>query len=190
MKIEEYLENLKTDYEKTSATRHLRMSGWEELRARIGLLEPEYKNVWWKKYALAFALIVLFIGGLVGSYKIALASMPGDAFYPVKILSEKVIQNTTGDNQIVIDHRADEIIGLSKKEEIDREELKSVVIEYKTWVEETKKEIETSGEKNPEFQKKLEDNHRRFDEVSRENPDVQDEIKDAQDVSDHGGSED
>ncbi|HJY98945.1 MAG TPA: hypothetical protein VJ227_04480 [Patescibacteria group bacterium] len=190
MKSEEHLEELKKEYEKTKATLHLKSSGWEELRARIGLLEPEPVAPWWKTYALAFSLVALLTGSLIGAYRISLASMPGDALYPVKILSERLIQNATGDNQIAIDHRADEIIILSEKEKTDREMLMKVVIEYKEVVEEKKSEIQESGADNQEFQRRLDDHHRRFDEAERKNPRIEDEIKEAQEASDRDEEED
>lgn len=182
--MEGYLDYLKKEYEKTDATWHLKTSGWEELARRIGLLETPKQSFLLRNLAIAFAVFLIF---LVGTYKIAQAAIPGDPLYPVKILSEKIIQGTTGSNQIVIDNRADEIVGLSRQKQVKTQELEQVVSEYKQNVEETKKQIQDSGEPNPEFQQKLSHQHSEFDKVVKENPHVEGDIKDAQDSSDHGG---
>lgn len=185
MKLEEHLNILRKEYEKVDATWHLKMSGWEELEKRIDILTPVPKRSRWLSFAVSFALILLFIGSLFGAYKVSLAAMPGDVLYPVKILSEKLVKNATGSNQVVIDNRANEIIGLSKKEGVDKTELQKVVLEYKKNVEATKKMIPESGKQSEEFQKKLEGQHSEFDRISNENPEIGREIKDASDVSSH-----
>lgn len=124
MKLEEYLNVLKKEYERVDVTWHLKMSGWEELGKRIDILSPAPKRSLWLNFAVAFALVLLFIGSLFGTYKVSLAAMPGNMLYPVKILSEKLVEKASGSNQVVIDNRANEIIGLSEKESVDR---KSVV---------------------------------------------------------------
>lgn len=181
--MEGYLNYLKSEYEKTEATWHLKTSGWDELGRRIGLLETPRRSVWLRNFAIVFAVFLIF---LIGTYQVAQAAMPGDPLYPIKILSERVVQETSGSNQIVIDHRAQEIIGLSKRQEVNKEDLNQVVIEYKQSVGQARQEIKTSGELNSEFQKKLEEQHSEFDKVGRENPEIQKEIKPAQDASNHG----
>lgn len=179
MKINEYLNGLKKEYKKTEATWHLRVSGWEELSRQIDPTQIRKSN-WLKNLSLAFAVFVIF---LLGTYKIALAALPGDVLYPVKLLSEELIQKASGSNQIVIDHRASEIIGLSKEQEIDSQNLKQIVTEYKENVDEAKQNIEASGEPSINFERKLEEQHSEFDKIESNHPEIKDEIKDAKDAS-------
>lgn len=185
MTIEEYLDNLKKDYEKTEATMHLKMMGWEELTKRIELLETHPVKPRWFNFAVTFALLLLFIGSLFGTYKVASAAMPGDPLYPVKLLSERIIQKASGNNQIVIDHRADEIVGLSKKEEVNTEALQQVVSEYTQSVDQAKTDLKITGKPSINFQQKLDEQHSEFDQISRDHPEMENEIKDARDVSSH-----
>lgn len=174
---EEYLNSLKKEYEKTDASWHLKMSGWLELQKMIDPIGTR-KSGRWFKFAATFAVITLFIIGLFGTYGVALASMPGDALYPVKLLSEKIIQKASGNNQIVIDHRAEEIVGLSKKEEVDNNDLKQVVNEYKDNVDQAK-----TGKPSINFQHKLDEQHSEFDKIGSDHPEIQKEIKDAVEAS-------
>lgn len=185
MKIEEYLDSLKKDYEKTEATWHLKMSGWQELTKRIELLEPQPVKPRWFNFAFSFALVLLFIGSLFGTYRVASAAMPGDVLYPVKLLSEKIVEKASGSNQIVIDHRADEIIGLSKKEEVNTTALKQVVTEYAQSVDQARAELKINGKPSINFQQKLDEQHSEFDRIGNDHPDMENDIKAAKDVSSH-----
>lgn len=184
MEIKNYLDDLKNEYEKTDATWHLKMSGWSDLEKRIGLIEPKYKTFWRKSYAFSFAIIVIFAIGLFASYKTVLASVPGDILYPVKILSEKITQKITGNNQVAIDHRAQEIIDLSKKQSINSNELEKVVSEYKSNVEEAQKKFQDSGRQDINLQNDLQKQHLEFDQVAHDNPGIGNDIKAAQEISD------
>lgn len=180
--MEGYLNYLKKEYQKTEATWHLKTSGWEELGLRIGLLEVPKRNVWLRNFAIAFAVFLIF---LVGTYRIAQAALPGDPLYSVKILSEKIVSGATGSNQIVIDHRAQEIVGLSGRQEVNKEDLKQVVSEYTQSVDQAKQEIKIGGKPSINFQNTLDRQHSEFDKIGSDHPDIQSEIKDAQDASDH-----
>lgn len=185
MTPEEYLEILKKDYEKTEATMHLKMQGWSELEKRIDLISPKPARPRWFNFAVTCALILLFAGSLFTAVATAQAALPGDVLYPVKLLSEKIVQKTSGNNQVVVDHRADEIVGLSKKDDVNKEQLQQVVIEYKQSVDQAKQDIQISGKPSINFQNQLDEQHSEFDKISRDHPDIQKEIKDAQDASDH-----
>jgi hypothetical protein len=177
-----YLNYLKREYEKTQATAHLKESGWDELARRIGYLETPKKNVWLRNIAVAFAVLLLFV---FGTYQIAQAALPGDKLYPVKILSEKIIQGTSGSSQVAIDHRAEEIVVLSKKQEVNKESIERISIEYKEFVDQEMQQIEVDGEIDENFRRKLDKHHDEFDRISRDNPEISDEIKEAQEASDH-----
>lgn len=181
--MEGYLNYLKKEYEKTEATVHLKTSGWDELAGRIGLLEVPKRTLWFRNFAIAFAVLLIF---LTGTYQIAKAALPGDPLYSVKILSERIVQGTSGSNQIVIDHRAEEIIGLSKRQEVNTEELKQVVAAYKENVDQARES--TDGKLSIGFQERLRRQHLEFDKISHEHPEIEDEIKDAQESSDHSES--
>ena len=183
MNTENYLKELKKEYEQTDATWHLKMSGWTDLEKRIGLIEPKYKRIWKRSYAFGFAVVLVFVLGLFSVYKTVLASVPGDTLYPVKVLSEKISQKLTGSNRAAIDHRAQEIIDLSKKQNVDKSELKQVVSEYKSNVEEAQKSDQNLVTPDVKLQKDLAKQHSEFDKIVRSNPDVGAEIKDAQDIS-------
>jgi hypothetical protein len=180
--MEGYLNYLKKEYEKTQATAHLKESGWGELARRIGFLETPKKNTWLRNFALAFAVLLLFI---FGTYQVAQAALPGDKLYPVKILSENIIRGTSGSSQVAIDHRAEEIVILSKKQEVNKESLERISIEYKEVVNQEKQQIKVSGEPDTNFRRKLDEHHQEFDKISHDNPEIGDEIKDAQEASDH-----
>ncbi len=187
--MEDYLNNLKKEYEKTNATTHLKMSGWDELQKRMDLLTPRKKSLWFN-FAVAFAVFMFFIGSLFAAYKTALSAVPGDVLYPVKILSEKIVEKSGGSNQIIIDHRAREIVEMSKEREVNKEALQKVVSEYKENVIEARDSGQDSERSEEAFKKKLEDHHSEFDKISLENPEIGEEIKDAREVSDHVGERD
>ncbi len=175
---EEFLENLRSEYRKTGATLHLRQSGWEDIAKKIEAPTPFYKQIFgsFAKLSIGVFVFLILITTLYGA---ALASMPGGLLYPVKIFSEKVAKVFTGNNQVAIDHRVDEIVTLSRESEINARELKKVVIEYRMVVEEEQEKVRNSEEQKQEFQERLESHRVRFDEITSENPGVEKEIEEA-----------
>jgi hypothetical protein len=180
MKTQEYLDSLKSEYEKTEATLHLKESGWGELSRQMDPFRP-LRHSWLRNLSIVLAVFVIF---LLGTYKIALAALPGDILYPVKLLSEKIIQEASGSNQIVIDHRASEIVGLSKEQETNSQDLEQVVTEYTENVDQAKQDLELSGKPSINFQTKLDEQHSEFERIGQEHPEIEDEIQDAKDASD------
>jgi len=179
MNTNEYINNLKSEYEKTEATLHLKTSGWEELSHRISPNRID-RRIFFRNLGIVFAVFVVFV---LGTYKIALAALPGDVLYPVKLLSEKIIQEASGSNQIVIDHRASEIIGLSKEQDVNNQNLERVVTEYAESVDQTKENLESTGKPSINFQTKLDEQHSEFEKIGQEHPEIEDEIKSAQEAS-------
>jgi len=179
MNTNEYLNSLKKEYEKTEATLHLKVSGWGELSRQI-FPGGAKRNFWLRNLGIALAVFVIF---LLGTYKIALAALPGDVLYPVKLLSEKIIQKASGSNQIVIDHRASEIIGLSKEQDVNNQNLQKVVTEYAESVDQTKENLEMTGKPSINFQTKLDEQHSEFEKIGQEHPEIEDEIKSAKEAS-------
>lgn len=182
MRAQEYLDNLKKEYGKTEAPLHLKLAGWEQLSRQINPTEVK-RSYWLRNLGIVFAVFMIF---LMGTYKIALAALPGDFLYPVKLLSEQIIEKTSGSNQIAIDHRASEIIGLSKKQEVNSQNLEQVVTEYKQNVDQAKQNIQITGKPSINFQNKLDEQHSEFDQIGKDHPEIENEIKDARDASDRG----
>lgn len=167
MKAEKYLEFLKQKYQETEPSFHLKLYGWSQILPK---LEAEPKSIFVLRYRFAFLAIVVLILAL------AQASMPGSPLYPIKILSETLVNKANGNNQASIDNRAAEIVTLAKQREKDSQKLESVVIEYKRAVNETQK-------RTPEFEKRLEEHHSEFNKVVHESPEIEHEIKDAIEAS-------
>ena len=186
MKIQEYLDSLKKEYKKTDATMHLKASGWEELSRQIDPTQAR-RRFSFRNLGLVFAVFVIF---LMGTYKIALAALPGEILYPVKLLSEDIIQKASGSNQVVIDNRANEIIGLSNEQEVNSQNLEIVVAEYKDNVDQARQNFEITGKSGINFQNKLDEQHSEFEQIGRDHPEIEDEIRDARDASEREEHED
>lgn len=185
MNTEEYINNLKVKYQKLEAPMHLRESGWEELSKRLEPAPFVARRFWVMRFAFIAGILLLISGGFFGFYKIASASLPGDLLYPVKRFSEKVSEKTTGNNQAAIDNRAQEIVTLAQRKDVKTKELKKTVQEYTQNVNQRQTEIRQSGQPNPEFQQKLDEQHKEFDQIVQQSPSTENDIKDAQQVSDH-----
>lgn len=186
---EEYLKELKTKYQNIETPLHLRESGWEELSGKLEPAPLVNRRLWVMRFAFISGIILVISGAFFGFYQVAAASLPGDLLYPVKKFSENIVQRATGDNQIVIDHRAEEIVNLAREKEVKTQELQQAVQEYKEVVTEARQEIRVKGQEDIQFEKRLEEQHREFDRVAKEAPTSAGEIKDAQEVSNHTGSE-
>jgi hypothetical protein len=179
MNTDEYLNDLKKEYSKTEATWHLKVSGWEKLSRQIDPTEIK-KNHWLKNFGIAFAVFAIF---LLGTYKMASAALPGETLYPVKLISEEIIQKVSGSNQVAIDNRANEIISLSQEQGIDNQNLEQIVADYKENVNEARQSFEVTGKSSIDFQNKLDEQHSEFEKIGKDHPDIEDEIKDAKDAS-------
>ncbi|KKS95686.1 MAG: hypothetical protein UV71_C0004G0026 [Microgenomates group bacterium GW2011_GWC1_43_13] len=185
MKIEEYLNDLKKEYEKTEATLHLKAFGWDELSRQIDPTQAR-RRVSFRNLGIVFAVLVIF---LMGTYRISLAALPGEILYPVKLLSEEIIQKTSGSNQVIIDHRASEIIELSEKQKIDDQNLEEVVTEYRANVEQARQNLKVTGKSNEDLQNNLDEHHSEFERIGRDHPEIEDKIKEARDASDREDDE-
>ncbi len=178
-----YLNDLKKDYLKVEPPLRLKTDGWESILFRISESEP-VRLTWYKSFAFVFASILIFIGGLFGLYSVARASVPGEPLYPVKRFAEGVFVKATGNKEVVTQNRAQEIVDLVKKKETDTQKLNETVTEYVKAVSEIKKVTDVKGEqadaqKNADFEKNLELQHKQFDEVSHDRPEVRNDIQDA-----------
>ncbi|KKT53987.1 MAG: hypothetical protein UW47_C0012G0012 [Candidatus Woesebacteria bacterium GW2011_GWA1_44_23] len=118
-----------------------------------------------------------------------MAALPGEILYPVKLLSEEIIQKTSGSNQVIIDHRASEIIELSEKQKIDDQNLEEVVTEYRANVEQARQNLKVTGKSNEDLQNNLDEHHSEFERIGRDHPEIEDKIKEARDASDREDDE-
>lgn len=175
MKTLKYLEILRRKYEEAEPPIRVKLYGWNEI---VGKLEERQRPVFGPRFRFAFLTIAVLVLGLfsLGLFKVAQASMPGSPFYPIKRLSETLVNKANGNNQASIDNRAAEIVTLAKQREKDSQKLESVVVEYKRAVKESQK-------RTPEFEKRLEEHNREFNKVVHESPEVEHEIKDAIEAS-------
>ena len=137
MKLEEFFKEAKKDYLSIKPPERVSLYGWLELRDKLD------KKVWLHDFVLWFllrpafatALTILLLVGLAGAVAAASKnSLPGETLYPVKRVYEDIAAVVTGDNQIKLDARAQEIIILSQKEEENSQRLKESVIEYEVSV--------------------------------------------------------
>lgn len=180
MKTLRYLKILRQKYEETEPPIRMKLYGWNEIREK---LEERQRPTFEPRFRFAFLAIVILVLGLtsLGLFTIAQASVPGSPFYPIKRLSETLVNEANGNNQTSIDNRAAEIVTLAKQKQKDSQRLESVVIEYKKAVNETQK-------RTPEFEKRLEEHHSEFKKVIHESPETEHEIKDAIEASEthHG----
>ena len=144
MKLEEFFKEAKKDYLSIKPPERVSLYGWLELRDKLD------KKVWLHDFVLWFllrpafatALTILLLVGLAGAVAAASKnSLPGETLYPVKRVYEDIAAVVTGDNQIKLDARAQEIIILSQKEEENSQRLKESVIEYEVSVARFKEKV-------------------------------------------------
>lgn len=179
------LDILKREYREIKLPNKLEVEGWNIVSGRLS--SRKLGSNWSKGFAFFSVSLVLAFGGLFGLYQLSLASIPGTSLYPVKILGEKVIQKATGNDQVVVDHRAEEIVNLAKQKEGDTQKLETSVIEYKRVVTDAQEKVSTSNDQKQEdtFQKSLEKQNETFHKIVQENPEVEKELKDAIEISEH-----
>lgn len=175
MNEDKFFDLLKEKYETLEPPIHLKLYGWQHILTKIGSQEkPSLRIVY--RLALAGTLVLILAILSLGVYKTALAAIPGSPLYPIKLLSESLVNKINGNNQATIDNRAGEIVTIAKENSQNSQALKTVVREYT-------QSIESASVKGPSFEKKLEDQHRQFDNVIQEVPQVEKDIKDAIDAS-------
>lgn len=171
MNIEQYLKNLKKEYQKLEPSQYFIEQGWPKLKDKI--LETEIKKLPRLRATRAYlflSLVLLILLSGVGVVQASQKSLPGEPLYPVKVLSEKVITKVTGNKTLEVENRAKEIIDLSKKEQ--EEKLKETVEKYRETILKTKKEIEERGKEEKLFKKKLKKQQEEFEKVIKETRDL------------------
>ncbi len=160
----EKLENLRKDYLNTDIPQYLKLHGWDDLSQK--LFDQEEKKLFtFPVISIGFAVIAL----MVFSSTIVFASQPskpGDNLYQVKLLSDKIYTQITGDYESTIDKRAEEVIKL-KDESGDK--FDEATKEYKKTLDAAKENSINSQENEKEqLRQKLKEQEKRFQEISNE----------------------
>jgi len=184
MKLEEFLKEAKKDYMGVKPPERVSLYGWLELREkldkRLGLKDV---LVWFfVRPALAIALaVVLLVGGGAGLIRAANGSLPGDSLYPVKRTYENIASAVTGNHEIKVEGRANEIIILSQKEEESTERLKEAVIQYQMTVAQVEEKV--NEEERKSLKETLRRQKREFERIYEKSR-SRDEIKKAIEAAD------
>lgn len=190
------LEKLKNTYQQVRPPVRLQEYGWGELYAQMNGQTQSRSWLGWQRFSFALFSLLIILGGLFGFIKVTLAATPDQALYPVKKAIEKVIETTTGNNQVSIDNRAEEIIDLSQDKQADSTYIKETAKEYVQEVEQAKQKINDSQKDNTDeqqpskqedsqLQQKLDEHHQAFDEVIKNDPSLEGDLKEAVEVSDN-----
>lgn len=172
---DKFLDKLRRGYEQTEPSVNFKLYGWQEFSAKIDAREKPVVRIF---YRLAFSLAVFLFLTVIstGVYKTALAAIPGNLFYPVKTLGETVVNKATGTNQASIDNRADEIVTMARQDGQNQKELQAVVGQYI-------ESVQSAPVKNENYQKKLEAQHRQFDQIAKDSPQIANYLKGAIEIS-------
>ena len=184
MKLEEFFKEAKKDYLGVKPPERVSLYGWLELREkldkRLGLKDI---LVWFfVRPALAIALaVVLLVGGGAGLIRAANGSLPGDSLYPVKRTYENIASAVTGNHEIKVEGRANEIIILSQKEEESTERLKEAVIQYQMTVAQVEEKV--NEEERKSLKETLRRQKREFERIYEKSR-SRDEIKKAIEAAD------
>jgi ElaB/YqjD/DUF883 family membrane-anchored ribosome-binding protein len=179
------LERAKGEYLETPVSEYLKYNGWQDLRVKLADRDRAWKFLILGR-GLAFAAIVIFLTGV--TVVVAQAAKPGDGLYNVKVLADRVYAKVTGNYEIAIQRRADDVINSTGNR--SRGDAESAKEEYKSVLNEAKKELENSGDKE-EIKKSLEEQVNRFkkeigknsgdeeqlDEIIKETEKIKGEVK-------------
>jgi len=184
MKLEEFFKEARKDYQAVKPPERVSVYGWLELRERLDKRTGIKDILVWffVRPAVAVALaIVLLVGGGAGLIRAANGALPGDSLYPVKRTYENIASAVTGNHEIKVESRANEIIILSQKEEENSQKLQEAVIEYEMTVAEVEQKVNEEEKKSlKEILKRQKKEFERIYEESRS----QDEIKKAIEAAD------
>ena len=168
--IEEQLEKLRKEYIAVNPPSYLSQNGWAELSPQLRpLVGTHYPFLFTRGLALA-AIIVLVLSAVWGSSQLA---KPGQALYPVKILSDTVVAKVTGNIEFKIQRRAQEVIDQSAKPNGGFEEATK---QYQQTLQETKEEAKKEG-KSQEFKKTLDENEQDFRNAQQQHPSSQNDLE-------------
>lgn len=156
--------DLKRQYLKTEVPPFLQTSGQRDLLTRLESGEkPMFSRA--LGFGFAFALLLVFCTATVGFSQKA---KPGQALYSVKILSENAYSKITGNFDLSIDKRVEEII--EAKDEPNGK-FDEATKQYQEAIEKAKDETNQREEdKKDRLRKKLEEQEEKLQEISNQNP--------------------
>lgn len=170
MDIEKSLQKVKRDYLSITPPFEMSKNGWVDLQERLG--DKKKKKSWFILMPrltgkLAFIILILLFLGIISTsvIKAAMNSLPGGTLHPVKRLSEDVFSSVTGNQQIKVDSRAQEIIELTKEQNDNSETLKKAVDDYKETVSRVKKKMGKSNTEKKEFRSRLKEHEKEFEQA-------------------------
>lgn len=185
MDAENYLEKLRQEYIRLKPDQYFIDYGWVELLSKIEnfSMDDDCKyHRYFRTVFASFATLILFIS-LLSIAKLARAALPGEPLYKVKRITEDIITKVSGKKQIIVENRANEIIDVAKKEEINQQILKQSVEEYKQSVIEAKEEVKDSKEESKRFQQKLQEQKKEFQQLLEKKSDIKEELEEAIEVT-------
>lgn len=187
MKIKNQLKQIRKSYLAIEPPADFKKYGWLALRKEIEAHERRkviFLPIFARQMVFATITLILLGGGFVGLVKASQSSLPGDRLYPLKRFSETVIIAVSGDKQVRVEKRAEEIVGVAEQKN-DQTILKKSVEEYQEAVSETKQEAKKSG-KIEEFQAKLKKQEEKFQAVSEQVPASEETLKKAIEATKRG----
>ncbi|MBI2594180.1 hypothetical protein HYW39_00620 [Candidatus Curtissbacteria bacterium] len=153
--IEEHLEKIRKDY--------------------IKVEPPSYLvRIWTLRKGLALVSFALLVS-VVTVFGVAQAAKPKDPLYPVKILSENLVAKVTGDYEIKVERRAQELIDLSSQSPQNLDEATRL---YQETLDKAEKEAQKVG-RGQEFRQTLDQQEEKLREAQRANPAAQQQLENA-----------
>ncbi|KKR23557.1 MAG: hypothetical protein UT54_C0044G0009 [Candidatus Daviesbacteria bacterium GW2011_GWB1_39_5] len=172
-------------------------SGWRGLEQRID--RQRYSRRLFA-FSVIFSVILLVATGTF-SVQMTQAALPGEVLYPLKRTSENVVTLLSNDKNMPVENRVKEIMGLVEKEEkLEREKslrqqevhvkILETVGEYSKNVSEVRGDLEKSGSKDENFQKRLDDHRGKFESLIQKHPSCAKELQGAIEITKSGKSED
>ena len=170
---EQILAKIKKEYLSTIPSKNQVIRSWNELQSKLSQEKIQPIPHFPQRPALAFVslliLIIAFI--LIGSR----FSKPGDALYPVKIASDKIVAGVTGNYEANIEKRAQDVIDSATDPD---DGIDEATRQYQESLEEAKKKAQEMG-KDQEFKTTLDQQEERFRQVQEENPSSQRGLEEA-----------
>lgn len=150
------LEQAKNEYLETPVPEYIKHNGWPDLRVKLGNRGYDWMGLILGR-ALAFAAFGLFLTGAV--VVSAQTAKPGNGLYTVKVLADKVYARATGNYEMAIQRRADEVINSAGSP--SQGGIESAKKEYQNVLEEARKNVKDS-ESQDDFEKTLDDQEEKF----------------------------
>ncbi|MBI4038003.1 hypothetical protein HY382_03090 [Candidatus Curtissbacteria bacterium] len=181
MRREEF-EQIKSIYLNMQPSPALSEGGWLELVGKLNKKPRRFFPIFFRLVLTSFVMLILAGAGLV---KLSQASVPGDALYSVKRLSEDLVVEITGDVKKKVEFRANEVLKVAGEK--DEETLKKATDEYKKAVEEASSK--TRDEEKEQLKENLRNQGIRFEESKRSNPDLSDKLEKAIEAAKKGSGE-